>query len=100
MESESRPGSAARISLGSNYAQPAVSFEAISGGNELNRVESYLGNRNCCAPYTTGEERAIERVAEVGEQKGPRVAEIAMLKRAYAVREIGNEMFTLGSVYV
>ncbi|MGD8450269.1 MAG: hypothetical protein PVJ57_00495 [Phycisphaerae bacterium] len=98
MEMISRPGSPARIHLGGNYAQPAVSFEAIPGGNDLDRLESYLGNRNCGAPYHPDEERRSENVQEAGERKGGSgVAELEMLKRFYAVRDSLTDVFVPGS---
>jgi hypothetical protein len=99
MEADSRPGSPARINLGWNYAQPSTSFDAIPTGNELNRAISYLGDRNCGAPYTSTEERLSENIAEAGEQRGSRAAEIELLKRAYAIRDNTSETFSLGSVY-
>ncbi len=99
METVSRPGSPLRINLGDSYAQPTISFDAISGGNELSRMESYLGNRNCCAPYTSEEERIAENVAEAGEKKNPHAAELEILKREYAIRDKAAEIFILGSGY-
>jgi hypothetical protein len=100
MEAESRPGSPARINLGWNYAQPVTTFDAIPSGNELNRVISYLGDRNCGAPYTSIEERKSESIAEASEEKGTHGAELELLKRAYAIRDNTSEVFALHSVYI
>lgn len=98
MESESRPGVAAQINLGNNYAQPSSSFEAIPGGNELDRLTSYLGNRNCGAPWTSDEERRAETGQEVGKKADSRrAAERAMLERMYAIRDGSSNIFTGGS---
>lgn len=98
MESESRPGVAAQINLGNNYAQPACSFEAIPGGNELDRITSYLGNRNCGAPWTSDEERRAETGQEVGKRAASvRSAERAMVERMYAIRDGTSNTFIGGS---
>jgi len=56
MEEESRPGYPECIYLGNNYAQPVSSHPSHPGGNELDRVESYLGIQNWGAPnYNPGE---------------------------------------------
>lgn len=100
MESESRPGVAAQINLGNNYAQPACSFEAIPGGNELDRVTSYLGNRNCGAPWTSEEERKAETGQEVGKRAASvRAAERLMLERMYAIRDGSAKIFNPGSAF-
>lgn len=100
MESESRPGVAAQINLGNNYAQPSASFEAIPGGNELDRITSYLGNRNCSAPWTSDEERKAETGQEVGKRAAStRAAEKAILERTYAIRDGSSSIFNSGSAF-
>jgi hypothetical protein len=101
MDTESRPGVAAQINLGSNYAQPSASYEAIPGGNELDRITSYLGNRNCGAPWTSDEERKAETGQEVGKRTAsPRAAEKAMIERSYAIRDGASSIFNAGSSFV
>jgi hypothetical protein len=100
MQADSRPGSPGRVYLGDNYAQPTISFEAIPGGNDLARVESYLGNRNCGAPWTSDEERQAENIAEAGGKKDTRSYEKLILMRAYAIRDTLKDVFTQGSTVV
>jgi hypothetical protein len=99
-DADSRPGSPGRVYLGDNYAQPTVSFEAIPGGNDLSRTESYLGNRNCGAPWTSDEERQAENIAETTGKKDTRSYEKLILARAYAIRDTLKEVFTPGSTVV
>jgi hypothetical protein len=100
MESESRPGIAGRIYLGGNYAQPSVSYDAIPGGNEMTRIETYLGNRNSTAPWTSTEEQQAENRAETGGKKDVRTYEQLILMRAYAVRDSLREVFGQGTANV
>ena len=101
MESESRPGIASKIFLGNNYAQPSCSFEAVPGGNDLDRLSSYLGNRNCGSPWTSDEERAAESASEVGKRtESARAAERLLLERSYAVRPGTPSIFSGGSTFV
>src|SRR5215470_2311512 len=99
-EPTSRPGVAGRNYLGDNYAQPTVSIEAIPGGNDLSRIESYLGNRNCGAPWTSIEEQQAENRAETTGKNTVRAYELLILARAYAFRDTLKDVFTQGSVNV
>ena len=64
MEADSRPGAALKNYLGGNYAQPTDSYDAAWCVNDVTRLISYLGNRNCGAPWTSEEERKAETTSE------------------------------------
>lgn len=100
MQEFSRPGVAARVHLGGNYAQPTVSFKSMPFASDVDRLESYLGNRNASAPWTSDEARAAESVAEVGARKSDRECARTIVKRRYAIREQSQDPFGSGSTYV
>ena len=100
MQEVSRPGIAARVHLGGKYAQPAVSFNSMPFATDVDRLESYMGNRNASAPWTSDEARAAEKVAEVGPQKSDRDHARTIVKRRYAIREQSQDPFGEGSTYV
>ncbi|MBI5865673.1 MAG: hypothetical protein HZB38_14420 [Planctomycetes bacterium] len=102
IDADSRPGSAAKIYLGGNFAQPTATPDACWGGNEIDRIVSYLGNRNCGAPWSSDEERAAENTTEAGRGKkpSPREAEKLVVMRAYAMRDRLADIFTQGSASV
>ncbi len=100
MQEISRPGSAARVHLGGNYAQPAVSFNSMPFGSELARLESYMGNRNATAPWTSQEAREAEKSAEVGAQKSDREHARRIVQRRFAIREQSPDPFAEGSTFV
>jgi hypothetical protein len=100
MQEVSRPGVAAQVHLGGNYAQPAVSFNSMPFGSDVSRIESFMGNRNASAPWTSDEARAAEKVAEVGPRKSDREHARTIVKRRYAMREQSQDPFREGSTYV
>ena len=100
MEADSRPGSALKQYLGGNYAQPSDASDAWWCANDGTRVVSYLGNRNCGAPWTSDEERNAETSPEAGKKPDAFAAEKLIVQRAYAVRDSQGGIFNLGSSYV
>ena len=100
MEADSRPGAALKPYLGGNYAQPSDAYDAWWCSNELNRLTSYLGNRNCGAPWTSDEERKAETSPEAGKKPDAYAAEKLIVQRAYAVRDNLSSTFNLGTSYV
>jgi hypothetical protein len=99
MEADSRPGSPLKIYLGGNYAQPSDGYDASWCVNEVGRITTYLGNRNCGAPWSSDEERKAENSPEAGKKPDAFAAEKLIVQRAYAVRDTQSVTFNLGSSY-
>lgn len=72
MAIESRPGMAASIPLGHNYAQPSISPHAVPEGHQLQRALWWAGDRNTgCFLYDTN----LLGFEEYSKRFGPEVSD-------------------------